>query len=111
MSFSLNVHGQSVLINEFNKVMRINIHYLFQDPSIPMKDRWEFNCKGFGINEDIIEILMEKKFRLFVHNVENNKNYLIENDVLVKFLNNYNVDYKVRDTKLKILPMSYFKEL
>ena len=111
MSIELNVHGQHVLVNEFNKVVKITIDSPFQDPSIPMKDRWQFNCKGFGVNENIMEIVLDTKFRLFVHNVENNKNYIIENDDLVKFLNNYNVDYKVKDTKLKILPMSYFKEL
>ena len=110
-SIEVNVQGQSVLINEFNNVLRINIDSPFQDPSYRMKERWSFQCVGFGINDKIIEILLDKKFRLFVHDNESNKNFIIENDELVKFLEENNVDYKVRDTKLKILPKSYFKEL
>lgn len=111
MSIEVTVQGQPVLINEFNSVVRINIDPPFQDPSYRMKDRWQFRCSGFGINDQIIDILFERKFRLFVHEAESNRDYIIEFEKLEKFLKGYNVDYKVKDTKMKILSKSYFTEL
>lgn len=110
-SFILTVHGQDIIINEFNNVCKITIDSPFQDPSYVMKDRWTFGCVGFGINQEIVDIILEKKFRLFIHDNESYKNFIVDNDVIVKFLEENNVDYKVRNTILKIFPKSIFKEL
>lgn len=110
-SFILKVQGQEIIINEFNNVCKITIDSPFQDPSYVMKERWMFGCVGFGINQGIVDIILEKKFRLFVHDNESFKDFIVDNDVIVKFLNENNVDYKVKDTTLKIFPKSIFKEL
>lgn len=110
-SFTLNVQGQEIIINEFNNLCKITIDSPFQDPSYVMKDRWSFGCEGFGINQGIVDIVLEKKLRLFVHDNESFKNFIVDNDVIVKFLDENDVDYKVKETTLKIFPKSIFKEL
>ena len=110
MSIEVNVKGQTILINEFSNLIRINIDSAFQDPSYRMP-QWDFRCSGFGINQEIIDILEEKKMRLYVHEGESNKNFLLEYDQLRYLLNSHNLDYVVKETKLKILPKSFFKEL
>lgn len=109
-SFMVNVRGQEILINEYANLVKINIDSPFQDPSYRMPE-WNFKCVGFGISQEIVDIILEKKFRLFVHEAESNKDFIADNDVLVKFLDENKVDYKVKDTMMKIFPKSIFKEL
>lgn len=110
MSPELHLDGQLIIINEFNNLIKITIDSPFQDPSYRMP-QWDFQCKGFGINFKIIELVITKKMRLFVHCNEDNKNYIIDYDKLINFLDDHDVDYVVKETKLKILPMKFFEVL
>ncbi len=111
MSAELHLDGQLIIINDFSNLIKITIDSPFQDPSYVMKERWNFQCKGFGINNKILALILDKKMRLFVHSNEDNKNYIIEFEKLVDLLKNYDLDYVVKETKLKILPMKFFEEL
>ncbi len=111
MSLELRLDGQLIIINELNNLIKITIDSPFQDPSYVMKERWDFQCKGFGINFKIIELVLKKKTRLFVHCNEDNKDYIIDYEKLIDFIENHDVDYIVKETKLKILPMKYFRQL
>jgi len=110
MSHELRLNGQLIIINELNDLIKIYIDSPFQDPSYRMP-QWDFQCKGFGINYKIIDLVLAKKTRLLVHCNEDNKNYIIEYEKLIDFLENHDVDYVVKETKLKILPIKYFEEL
>jgi len=106
----IRLDGQLIIINEYSNVIKTTIDSPFQDPSYRMH-QWAFGCSGFGINAKIIDLVLQKKMRLFVHCNEDNKNYIIEYDKLLGFLEIHDVDYVVKKTKLKILPISYFNEL
>lgn len=111
MSREFRLNGQQVIINDFSDIVKFTIDSPFQDPSYVMKERWNFECKGFGVNNKILAIVLDKKYRLFIHCNEDNKNYMIEFEKLLDLLQNHELDYVVKETKLKILPMNYFKEL
>jgi len=102
--------GQKVIINDFNKVVKITIDSAFQDPSYRLSE-WDFHCQGFGINIKIIALVLTKQWRLIVHHNNDNNDYIIEYDKLLEFLGKHNVDYVVKETKLKILPITIFKVL
>lgn len=110
MSPELHLDGQLIIINEFSNLVKITIDSPFQDPSYRMP-QWDFQCKGFGINFKIIDLVLTKKMRLFVHCNEDNKNYIIDYDKLINFLDEHDVDYVVKETKLKIVPMKFFEVL
>jgi len=110
MSITTNLAGQEIIINEFNNLVKITIDSPFQDPSYRMP-QWDFHCSAFGINNKIIEFVMMKKMRLFVHCNEDGKDYIIDYDKLVDFLERYDVGYVVKDVKLKIIPIKYFRKL
>jgi len=110
MSPELHLDGQLIIINEFSNLVKITIDSPFQDPSYKMP-QWDFECKGFGINFKIIDLVLTKKMRLFVHCNEDNKNYIIDYDKLINFLDEHDVDYVVKETKLKIVPMKFFEVL
>jgi len=110
MSHEIKLDGQPVIINEISSLVRINIDSPFQVPSMRMP-QWTFGCSGFGVNQKIIDLVLQKKMRLFVHENEGNKNYIIEYDKLIDLLENHDLDYKVKNTKLKILPKIMFEEL
>ena len=111
MSLEFRLDGQLVIINEFNSLVKLTIDSPFQDPSYVMKERWNFECKGFGVNFKIIALVIDKKFRLFIHNNEDNNNYIIDHEDLIDLLQKHELDYIVKETKLKILPMKFFKVL
>ncbi len=111
MIVEASLSGQKVIINDFNKVVKITIDSAFQDPSYVMKENWNFHCVGFGINIKIIALVLTKKWRLMVHHNNDNKDYIIEFNDLFDFITKHNVDYKVKETKLKILPITIFKVL
>jgi len=110
MSHEIKLDGQPVIINEISSLVRINIDSPFQVPSMRMP-QWNFNCSGFGINTKIIDLVLQKKMRLFVHENEGNKNYVIDYDKLINLLEDHDLDYKVKSTRLKILPKIMFEEL
>lgn len=110
MSITTNLAGQEIIINEFNNLVKITIDSPFQDPSYKMP-QWDFHCSGFGINNKIIDFVLMKKMRLFIHCNEDGKDYIIDYDKLIDFLERYDVDYIVKETKLKILPIKYFRKL
>ncbi len=102
--------GQKVIINDLSEVVKITIDTAFQDPSYRLP-QWDFHCIGFGINIKIIALVLSKKWRLLVHHNNDNNDYIIEFEKLLDFLSNHEVDYKVKETKLKILPITIFKVL
>ena len=110
MSIELKFSGQPVILNDFNKIVKLTIDSAFQDPSYRMKE-WNFHCVGFGVNIGIVKLVLDKKYRLFIHENESSNNYLISYEELVQFLKENAVDYIVKDVKLKILPKTIFKEL
>jgi len=110
MSIELKFSGQPVIVNDFNKIIKLTIDSPFQDPSYRMKE-WNFHCAGFGVNIGIVKLVLDKNYRLFIHENESNNNYLISYEELVQFLKENTVNYIVKDVKLKILPKKIFKEL
>jgi len=110
MIIEASLSGQKVIINDLSKVVKVTIDSAFQDPSYRLS-QWDFHCVGFGINIKIIALVLTKKWRLLVHHNNDNNDYIIEFDQLFDFLSKHDVDYKVKETKLKILPITIFKVL
>jgi len=111
MSLEFRLDGQLIIVNELNNLVKLIIDSPFQDPSYVMKERWNFECKGFGVNFKIIILVLDKKMRLLIHNNEDNNDYIIDHEKLIDLLQNHDLDYVVKETKLKILPIKFFKVL
>jgi len=109
MSIETIIGGQPVIINELNNLLRLNIDTPFF--TAWQKFGWSFKSSGLGVNKKIITYVLSNKLRLFIHVNDDDKDYIIEPKKLGDFIIKNECNYIVKNTELKVIPKTIFKEL
>lgn len=109
MAIDTIIHGQPVIINELSNLLKLTIDTPFF--TAWQKLHWEFQSSGFGVNKKIIDYVLVKRMRLYIHVNDDGKDYIIESDKLEDFILKNECDYIIKNTELKVIPKLIFKEL
>jgi hypothetical protein len=109
MAIETTIGGQSVIINELNNVLKFNIDTPFF--TAWRKLGWSFQSSGLGVNRTIIRHVLTNKMRLFIHVNDDDKDYIIEPEILEDFILKNETKYVIKNTWLNVIPKSIFKEL
>jgi len=102
MTQTLNLDGQKVVYNHESKIAKTTIKEPFYKAGKIFG--WSDKSPGLGLNLKVIDFILKTKCTLIIHVESAGNDYWLKNDVLKAFLQQNNVDYKIRDTVLKIIP-------
>jgi len=107
MALEYHVSTQSFKYNPEAKIIKTTIDEPFYSAS--KKLGWQEQSPGIGINEKILNIVLKTHSVLIVYLVSADHDYFMKWDAIKQFIKDNNVDYKVKDTWLKVLPLKKFK--
>jgi hypothetical protein len=69
---------------------------------------WRWKSPGIGLNLKVIQFLLHRKFTLVLYIESYDATYFLKHDHLLEFLRDNVVDYKIKDTVLKVIPIEIF---
>ena len=110
MTQDLLFDGQKATYNSESKILLTSIDDPFYAAGKKIPD-WEWKAPGFGLNLRLIDFILKHKCNLMINNVAWGSTHRIEFNRLLSFLQQYNTDYKIRNTVLKIVPIEIFVNL
>ena len=107
MTSTFTIEGQKVVYNEDSKILKTTIEKPFMKASKILG--WNEASPGLGINQIIVNLVIEHKCKLIVYVVSAEKDYWINWDHLEKFIKENNCDYKVSfNVWLKVIAWKQF---